>query len=56
MKPVTKKTTKNVPTKGVRLNWQSLSSVKPVIVTQSMTRGSIVTTKPASNTAHRLLP
>ncbi len=51
--------TKQVPTKGARLNWQPLREVQPVYLTPEMTKGKVVVTKPSANSQgkhHFLVP
>lgn len=50
---------KTYPSKGERLNWESLQNVKPVKLTHAVMAGKIVTAQPKSgntNSSPLLLP
>ena len=56
MKP-TKSNTNKVATKGARKQWEPLSAVQPVTLSQYVTKGSVVSVKANVNgNFHLLLP
>jgi hypothetical protein len=55
MKPVKKNTKSKVPTKGLRLRWEPLSSVMPVKLTPNLTKGNVVFVKHTSDNQNFLL-